>query len=73
VTAPGWHLLLCGPPNVWADAMPTMRQHAKRHNSMLTVHHLAAQATRGALLDPIGRRTGEQDGMTSKSARIDPP
>jgi 2-polyprenyl-6-methoxyphenol hydroxylase-like FAD-dependent oxidoreductase len=53
VAAPGWHLLLCGPPGAWtAQAITQLQQ---RHTSLIAVHHLAAQNTPGALHDPTGQ------------------
>jgi 2-polyprenyl-6-methoxyphenol hydroxylase-like FAD-dependent oxidoreductase len=51
--APGWHLLLCGPPDAWS-ALPAV-------TGWPTVHHLTADATATGLHDPSGtalRRLG---------------
>jgi 2-polyprenyl-6-methoxyphenol hydroxylase-like FAD-dependent oxidoreductase len=53
VAAAGWHLLLCGPPDAWTAQ--TMTQLRERDTSLLTVHHLTAQNTPGALHDPTGQ------------------
>ena len=53
MAAPGWHLLLCGPPNAWTAQ--TITQLQQRHTSLMAVHHLAAQNTPGALHDPTGQ------------------
>jgi 2-polyprenyl-6-methoxyphenol hydroxylase-like FAD-dependent oxidoreductase len=53
LATPGWHLLLCGPPDAWpAQATTQLRQ---RYPSLLTVHHLTAQNAPGALHDPDGQ------------------
>ncbi len=49
----GWHLLLCGPPDAWPAQTTT--QFRERYPSLLTVHHLTAQNTPGALHDPDGQ------------------
>jgi 2-polyprenyl-6-methoxyphenol hydroxylase-like FAD-dependent oxidoreductase len=49
----GWHLLLCGPPDAWPAQTTT--QLRERYPSLLTVHHLTAQNTPGALHDPDGQ------------------
>jgi len=53
VAAAGWHLLLCGPPDAWAAQATT--QLGERFASFVTVHHLTAQDTPGALHDPTGQ------------------
>ncbi len=53
LATPGWHLLLCGPPD--ARTSPAMAQLAERHTSLVTVHHLTVQNTPGALYDPDGQ------------------
>ena len=53
LAAAGWHLLLCGPPDAWTSRTTT--QLAERHTSLVTVHHLTAQNTPGALHDPDGQ------------------
>jgi 2-polyprenyl-6-methoxyphenol hydroxylase-like FAD-dependent oxidoreductase len=39
VAAPGWHLLLCGPPEAWTDSDVTAL--AERYAGLLSVHRLA--------------------------------
>jgi 2-polyprenyl-6-methoxyphenol hydroxylase-like FAD-dependent oxidoreductase len=53
LTAPAFHLLLCGPATGWPDErVAAIRQ---RHAALLAVHRLTgAQATPGTLLDPSG-------------------
>jgi 2-polyprenyl-6-methoxyphenol hydroxylase-like FAD-dependent oxidoreductase len=54
LTAPAFHLLLCGPASGWpADRVAAMR---KRHGALLAVHRLTrdAAAAPGILLDPSG-------------------
>jgi 2-polyprenyl-6-methoxyphenol hydroxylase-like FAD-dependent oxidoreductase len=53
LTAPAFHLLLCGPATGWPDdRVAAMRA---RHGALLAVHRLAgAQAAPGILLDPSG-------------------
>jgi len=53
VAAPGWHLLLCGPPNRWAAEDVTRL--GDRYAGLITVHHVNAQNTSGALYDPAGQ------------------
>ncbi|MEV0428252.1 FAD-dependent monooxygenase [Micromonospora sp. NPDC050495] len=59
--APGWHLLLCGPPEGWpADEIDDL---TRRHRGRLTAHHLAGPA--GAALeadDQVLRRLGVTPG-----------
>jgi 2-polyprenyl-6-methoxyphenol hydroxylase-like FAD-dependent oxidoreductase len=48
--SPGWQLLLCGPPDIWAtDQLTHLRE---RYDGYLNVHHLHAHDTPGALHDP---------------------
>jgi len=57
--APGWHLLLCGPLDTWAQQDLTRLR--TRYASLMTVHHLTTQPTVGELYDPDGaalRRLG---------------
>jgi 2-polyprenyl-6-methoxyphenol hydroxylase-like FAD-dependent oxidoreductase len=65
IARPGWHLLLCGPASAWpARELAQVRDH---HPDLITVHHLAATPTPGALLDPDGharRRLGLAAGDT---------
>jgi 2-polyprenyl-6-methoxyphenol hydroxylase-like FAD-dependent oxidoreductase len=52
VAAPEWHLLLCGPTGVWPQEIGQL---GHRYGAgLLTVHHLTAQGTPGALVDPGG-------------------
>jgi 2-polyprenyl-6-methoxyphenol hydroxylase-like FAD-dependent oxidoreductase len=51
VTAPGWHLLLCGPAGDWPQEI---RQLGHRYSSLLTVHHLTAEKAPSVLYDPDG-------------------
>ncbi len=50
LAATGWHLLLCGPPDVWPA--PAITQLAERYAGLVTVHHLTARNAPGALHDP---------------------
>jgi 2-polyprenyl-6-methoxyphenol hydroxylase-like FAD-dependent oxidoreductase len=53
LATPGWHLLLCGPPDVWpAQTTTQLRQ---RSPGLITVHHLTAQNAPRALHDPDGQ------------------
>jgi len=52
LAAAGWHLLLCGPPDAWHTQTTTQ---LRERYSGLTVHHLTAQHTGGALHDPAGQ------------------
>jgi FAD binding domain/Aromatic-ring hydroxylase, C-terminal len=55
LTAPAFHLLLCGPATGWpVDRVAVMRE---RHGALLAVHRLTldAEATPGILLDPSGQ------------------
>jgi 2-polyprenyl-6-methoxyphenol hydroxylase-like FAD-dependent oxidoreductase len=53
LAAPGFHVLLCGPPGVWHPSqLSTLR---RRYLDTLTVHHLTGSATPGALHDPDGQ------------------
>ncbi|HEX5597393.1 MAG TPA: FAD-dependent monooxygenase [Micromonosporaceae bacterium] len=59
VAGPGWHLLLCGPPEAWPPEISQLNRRYGR--GLLTVHHLAAEKTPGLLHDPHGtalRRLG---------------
>jgi len=50
LAGPGWQLLLCGPTDIWAtDQLARLRE---RHGDHLSVHHLHAHDTPGALHDP---------------------
>jgi 2-polyprenyl-6-methoxyphenol hydroxylase-like FAD-dependent oxidoreductase len=49
---PGWHLLLCGPGNVWTPQ--DAAEHSHRYAGLLTVHHLTGRAP-GGLGDPTGQ------------------
>jgi 2-polyprenyl-6-methoxyphenol hydroxylase-like FAD-dependent oxidoreductase len=53
LTAPAFHLLLCGPASGWPDdRVAAMRE---RHGALLEVHRLtSAQAAPGILFDPSG-------------------
>jgi len=52
LATPGWHLLLCGPPDAWpAQTTTQLRQ---RYPRLITVHHLTAQNAPRALHDPDG-------------------
>jgi hypothetical protein len=53
LAAPGFHLLLCGPPGDWHPSQLTALRH--RHRDTLTVHRLTRAATPGALHDVGGR------------------
>jgi 2-polyprenyl-6-methoxyphenol hydroxylase-like FAD-dependent oxidoreductase len=53
LTAPGFHLLLCGRTDGWdAAAVESLR---KQHGDLLTVHHLDRGPGPGVLADPGGR------------------
>jgi 2-polyprenyl-6-methoxyphenol hydroxylase-like FAD-dependent oxidoreductase len=50
LAGPRWQLLLCGPPDSWAtDQLARLRE---PHGDYLSVHHLHAHDTPGALHDP---------------------
>ena len=53
LAAPGFHLLLCGPPGDWHPSQLTALRH--RYPDTLAVHHLTRAATPGALHDVGGR------------------
>jgi 2-polyprenyl-6-methoxyphenol hydroxylase-like FAD-dependent oxidoreductase len=53
LAAPGFHLLLCGPPGDWHPSQLTALRH--RYPDALTVHYLTREATPGALEDLDGR------------------
>jgi 2-polyprenyl-6-methoxyphenol hydroxylase-like FAD-dependent oxidoreductase len=53
LAAPGFHLLLCGPPGDWHPSQLSVLR--RRHRSTLTVHHLTRTATPGALQDLDGQ------------------
>jgi 2-polyprenyl-6-methoxyphenol hydroxylase-like FAD-dependent oxidoreductase len=53
LAAPGFHLLLCGPPGDWHPSQLTALRH--RYPDTLTVHHLTREATPGALGDFDGQ------------------
>jgi 2-polyprenyl-6-methoxyphenol hydroxylase-like FAD-dependent oxidoreductase len=53
LAAPGFHLLLCGPPGDWQPGQLTTLRH--RHPDTLTVHHLTREAVPGALHDLGGQ------------------
>ena len=53
LAAPGFHLLLCGPPGDWHPSQLTALRH--RYPDTLTVHRLTRAATPGALHDVGGR------------------
>jgi 2-polyprenyl-6-methoxyphenol hydroxylase-like FAD-dependent oxidoreductase len=52
VAAPGWHLLLCGPPNAWPPEIGQLGDGYSGHP--LTVHHLTAVRASGVPYDPDG-------------------
>jgi 2-polyprenyl-6-methoxyphenol hydroxylase-like FAD-dependent oxidoreductase len=53
LAAPGFHLLLCGPPGDWHPSqLSTLR---RRHPDTLAVHHLTRAAAPGALHDLDGQ------------------
>jgi hypothetical protein len=53
LAAPGFQLLLCGPPGNWhLSQLTTLR---RRFPDTLTVHHLTRAATPGALHDAGGQ------------------
>jgi 2-polyprenyl-6-methoxyphenol hydroxylase-like FAD-dependent oxidoreductase len=65
MVGPGWHLLLCGPPDTWAtEQMTRLRED---HGSHLKVHHLNVRDTSGVLHDPSGHAL-RRLGLTSGSA-----
>jgi 2-polyprenyl-6-methoxyphenol hydroxylase-like FAD-dependent oxidoreductase len=52
LTAPAFHLLLCGPATGWPDdRVAAMRE---RHGALLAVHRLTGAQSPGILLDPSG-------------------
>jgi 2-polyprenyl-6-methoxyphenol hydroxylase-like FAD-dependent oxidoreductase len=53
LAAPGFHLLLCGPPGDWHPSQLTALRH--RYPDTLTVHYLTREATPGALQDFDGQ------------------
>jgi hypothetical protein len=53
LAAPGFHLLLCGPPGDWHPSQLTALRH--RYPDTLAVHHLTREATPGALHDLNGQ------------------
>jgi 2-polyprenyl-6-methoxyphenol hydroxylase-like FAD-dependent oxidoreductase len=53
LAAPGFHLLLCGPPGDWHPSQLTALRH--RYPDTLTVHYLTREATPGALGDFDGQ------------------
>ncbi len=53
LAATGWYLLLCGPPDAWTTQTTT--QLSAPYTGVVTVHHLTAQNTPGALHDPDGQ------------------
>jgi 2-polyprenyl-6-methoxyphenol hydroxylase-like FAD-dependent oxidoreductase len=53
LAAPSFHLLLCGPPVDWHPSQLTALRH--RYPDTLAVHHLAREATPGALHDFDGQ------------------
>jgi 2-polyprenyl-6-methoxyphenol hydroxylase-like FAD-dependent oxidoreductase len=53
VAAPGFHLLLCGPPGDWHPSQLTALRH--RYPDTLAVHRLTREATPGALHDVGGQ------------------
>jgi 2-polyprenyl-6-methoxyphenol hydroxylase-like FAD-dependent oxidoreductase len=67
LAGPGWQLLLCGPPDRWAAEQLTRLR--ERHTGYLSVHHLHAQDTPGALRDPhrqAQRRLGLSPGSVAQ-------
>jgi 2-polyprenyl-6-methoxyphenol hydroxylase-like FAD-dependent oxidoreductase len=53
IASPGWHLLRCGPADVWpVDESVAMRD---RYGDLITVHHLSATDRPGVVHDPGGR------------------
>jgi 2-polyprenyl-6-methoxyphenol hydroxylase-like FAD-dependent oxidoreductase len=53
LAAPGFHLLLCGPPGDWHPSQLSALRH--RYPDTLAVHHLTRAATPGALHDRDGQ------------------
>ena len=53
LAAPGFHLLLCGPPGDWHPSQLTTLRH--RYPDTLAVHHLTRAAAPGALHDLDGQ------------------
>jgi 2-polyprenyl-6-methoxyphenol hydroxylase-like FAD-dependent oxidoreductase len=53
LAAPGFHLLLCGPPGDWHPSLVTTLR--RRYPDTLTVHHLTRTVTPGALRDLDGQ------------------
>jgi hypothetical protein len=52
LAAPGFHLLLCGPPGDWHASQLTTLRH--RYPDTLAVHHLTRDAASNALEDVDG-------------------
>jgi hypothetical protein len=65
VAAPGWHLLLCGPPDAWPARASTGL--GEQHGGLVTAHHLAALDGRDGPYDPTGQAL-HRLGLTSQRA-----